>query len=206
MLDRRLPFTQNRLLQGLVAWLAGFWLLMAIAPNNRFDWLLENLLVFVYLALLAATYPRFRFSNTSYALFTLFLTLHLLGAHYTYAETPIGFWLQDLFGFSRNHYDRIVHFSYGLLIAWPFRELLLRLSGVRTGWAAFLAINMVLAFSAFFELLEAWIAMIVSPELGDAYLGTQGDIWDAQRDMALALLGAILAMLPTLWPRLRRPS
>jgi len=199
MLDRRLPFGQNRLLHGLVAWLTGFWLLTAIAPFNRFDWLLENLLVFVYVALLAVTYRWFRFSNTSYGLFTLFITLHLIGAHYTYAETPLGFWLQDMFGFTRNHYDRIVHFSYGLLIAYPFRELLLRVGGVRSGWAGFLAVNMVLAFSAFFEVLEAWIAMIVSPELGDAYLGTQGDIWDAQRDMGLALLGAIVAMATVTW-------
>ena len=84
------------------------------------DWLLENLLVFFYAALLIVTYRWFRFSNLSYALFTLFISLHLLGAHYTYSETPFGFWLQDWFGFERNHYDRIVHFCFGLLIAYPF--------------------------------------------------------------------------------------
>jgi len=188
------PFGDNRPLQAMVAWLLGFWLLTAIAPFDRHDWFLENLLVFVYSTLLVASYHRFRFSNLSYGLFTVFMTLHLTGAHYTYAETPLGFWLMDGLDLQRNHYDRLVHFAYGLLLAYPFYEVLRRAAGVRPGWAHFLVINAILAFSGFFEVLEAVIAMIVSPELGDAYLGTQGDIWDAQKDMGLALLGAILAM------------
>lgn len=187
-------FRDNRALQGMLAWLLFYWVLTAIAPNDRFDWLLENLLVFAYGLLLALSYRRFAFSNLSYALFTLFLTLHLTGAHYTYAETPLGFWLMEWLGWERNHYDRIVHFAYGLLLAYPFYELLCRTSTVGRGWARFLVLNLILAFSAFFEVLEAIIAMIVSPELGDAYLGTQGDPWDAQKDMGLALLGALLAM------------
>ena len=131
--DRRHPvqsrFADNRVLQALVAWLVGLWLLTAIAPFNRFDWLLENLLVFIYGALLVATYRRFQFSNLSYALFALFLSLHLVGAHYTYAETPFGFWLQDQLDLSRNHYDRIVHFAFGLLLAygvmWPENRIFL---------------------------------------------------------------------------------
>jgi putative membrane protein len=194
-----LPFRSNRPLQWMIAWLAGIWLVTAIAPFNRFDWLLENLLVFIYGALLLLTYCRFPFSNTSYSLFTLFLTLHLVGAHYTYAEMPLGFWLRDAFDLGRNHYDRIVHFAYGLLIAYPFREVLLRAARVRPAWSYFLAVTAVLGFSGFYEVLEAGVAMVVSPELGDAYLGTQGDIWDAQRDMGLAFLGAILAMLATAW-------
>lgn len=186
---------RNRPLQAMIMWLVLVWLVTAIEPHNRFDWMLENLLVFIYSVILIATYRRFAFSNTSYLLFTVFMTLHLVGAHYTYAETPLGFWLKDAFDLTRNHYDRIVHFAYGLLIAYPFQELLLRVGKVRVGWSYFLAINMVLAFSGFYEVLEALVAMIVSPELGDAYLGTQGDIWDAQRDMGLALLGAIIAMM-----------
>ncbi|PKM42844.1 MAG: DUF2238 domain-containing protein [Gammaproteobacteria bacterium HGW-Gammaproteobacteria-1] len=183
----------------MLAWLTFLWLLTAFEPFNRFDWLLENLLVFIYGALLLATYRRFPFSNTSYALFTVFLSLHLVGAHYTYAETPLGFWLQDAFGLTRNHYDRIVHFSFGLLIAWPFREVLLRAAKVRVGWSYFLAIIVVLGFSGFYEVLEAAVAMIVSPELGAAYLGTQGDIWDAQRDTGLAFTGAVAAMAAGWW-------
>ena len=190
-------FGDNHPLQWMLGWLAFFWLLTAIAPINRLDWFLENLLVFVYSTLLIGTYRRFSFSNTSYFLLTMFLSLHLIGAHYTYAETPLGYWLQDLFGWQRNHYDRIVHFSYGLLLAYPMRELLIRAVHASPRWAAFVAVNMILAFSAFFEVLEMWIAMIVEPDLGDAYLGTQGDIWDAQQDMFLALSGATISMLIT---------
>jgi putative membrane protein len=191
------PFRSNRLLQGLIAWLILLWIITAINPLYPRDWLLENLLVFIWAAVLVVSYRWFRFSTFSYALFTVFLSLHLVGAHYTYSETPLGFWLQDLFEFERNHYDRIVHFSFGLLLAYPMREILLRRSGVGSRWAYFLALNCILAFSAFYELLEVIAAMIVSPELGDAYLGTQGDEWDAQKDSFLALLGALIAMLVT---------
>jgi putative membrane protein len=182
------------MLQLMVVWLVGLWLAMAIEPFNRFDWLLENILVFVYGALLVATYRMFTFSNLSYGLFTLFISLHLVGAHYTYSETPLGFWLQDWFGFSRNHYDRIVHFAFGLLMAVPFRELLTRAAGVRRAWSYVLVLVTVLGFSGFYEALEGLVAMIVSPELGAAYLGTQGDEWDAQKDTALAFAGAGIVM------------
>jgi putative membrane protein len=197
-------FAGNRFLQGILVWLGAVWLVAAIAPFNRFDWLLENLLVFIYGALLVLTYRRFAFSNLSYGLFAVFMTLHLVGAHYTYSETPIGFWLQDLFDLSRNHYDRIVHFSFGLLLAYPFRELLLRAAGVRPAWSYLLVVITVLGFSGFYEALEGVVAMVVSPELGAAYLGTQGDEWDAQKDTALAFAGAVLTM-SLVWRRNRRP-
>ena len=190
-----LPFRHNRPLQAMVLWLLVLWIITAIEPFNRRDWLLENLLVFVYSGLLVFSYPRFAFSNLSYALFTVFLSLHLIGAHYTYEHAPPGDWLQALFEVQRNHYDRIVHFCFGLLIAYPFREVLLRAAGVRPAWSHFLAVNCVLAFSAFYELLEAAVATLVSPELGAAYLGTQGDSWDAQKDAFLAFSGALLAMI-----------
>ncbi len=187
-------FRDNRFLQALLIWLVALWIVTAIEPFNRRDWLLENLLVFLYGGLLIATYRRFAFSNLSYGLFGVFLSLHLVGAHYTYAETPFGFWLQDAFGFSRNHYDRIVHFAFGLLLAYPFRELLMRAAGVRPAWSYLLVIVTVLGFSGFYEALEGAVAVIVSPELGAAYLGTQGDEWDAQKDTALAFAGALIAM------------
>jgi len=193
MMSRR--FADNRPLQLMLAWLLVLWVLMAIAPLNRFDWLLENLLVFIYGAILVASYRRFAFSNLSYGLFTLFMSLHLVGAHYTYSEMPFGFWLQDWLDLSRNHYDRIVHFSFGLLIAYPFRELLLRAAGVRPAWSYLLTLVTVLGFSGFYEALEGVVAVIVSPELGAAYLGTQGDEWDAQKDTALAFAGAIVTMV-----------
>jgi len=191
------PFQSNRTLQGFIVWLILMWIITAINPLYPSDWLLENLLVFIWGAILVFSYRWFKFSNLSYGLFTIFLSLHLVGAHYTYAETPFGFWLQDLLDMERNHYDRIVHFAFGLLLAYPMREILLRRAGVGSGWAYFLTINCILAFSAVYEVLEVIAAMIVSPELGNAYLGTQGDEWDAQKDAFLALLGSIIAMAVT---------
>ena len=166
------------------------------------DWFLENLLVFTWCGILVFTYRRFQFSNLSYGLFVIFISLHLVGAHYTYSETPFGFWIQDWFGFEPNHYDRIVHFCFGLLLAYPMREILLRNSGLNAGWSYFIVVNCILAFSAVYEVIEAVTAVIVSPELGAAYLGTQGDEWDAQKDAGLAFAGSVIAMLVT-WGYLR---
>jgi putative membrane protein len=181
----------------MAAWLLLLWVVTAIEPFNRRDWLLENLLVFFYIGLLLATYPSFRFSVLSYLLFTIFMSLHLVGAHYTYSEVPFGFWLQDAMDLGRNPYDRIVHFCFGLLMAYPLREWLLRVTGVRAGWSYFLTVALVLAFSGFYEVMEGIVAMLVSPELGMAYLGTQGDQWDSQHDTFLAFSGAVVAMLVT---------
>jgi putative membrane protein len=178
----------------MTGWLVVLWCITAVRPLYPRDWLLENLLVFVSAAVLLATYRRFAFSNRAYALFTVFLSLHLVGAHYTYSEVPLGFWVQEALGLSRNHYDRLVHFGFGLLLSEPVRELLLRAAGARPGWAALLAVFVVAGFSALYESLEAITAIVVSPELGAAYLGTQGDPWDAQKDGALAIAGAALAM------------
>ena len=190
-------FRDNRVLQVLIAWIIFVWIVTAIDPLFSRDWLLESLLVFVFCGLLLFTYRRFQFSNFSYGLFAFFMTLHLIGAHYTYAETPFGFWLQDWFGLARNHYDRIVHFAFGLLLAYPMREILLRKSGVNRSWSYFVTLNCVLAFSAIYEIIESIAATIVSPELGSAYLGTQGDEWDAQKDAALAFCGSVIAMVLT---------
>jgi len=200
-MERR-PFKSNPVLQLLVVWLIALWIITAIEPLYPRDWLLENLLVFIWSGILLATYRRFRFSNLSYGLFILFLSLHLVGAHYTYSETPFGFWLQDWFGFERNHYDRIVHFSFGLLLSYPMREILLRKSGVNAAWSYFITLNSIVAFSAIYEIIEAVTAVIVSPELGTAYLGTQGDEWDAQKDAGLAFAGSMIAMSIT-WIYLR---
>ena len=193
----RVRFRRNRLLQGLVIGYAAFWIWMAIAPLSRADWLLENILVFVTVPVLVLTYRRFPLSDLSYVLIVAFLVLHAVGAHYTYAKVPFGFWLQDALDLSRNHFDRIVHFAFGLLLAYPIREIFLRIVQVRGFWAYYLPFDVTLAFSAFFEILESWIARLTSPELGDAYLGTQGDIWDAQKDMTLAMMGATICMIAT---------
>jgi putative membrane protein len=146
---------------------------------------------------LVTTYRRFPLSDLSYLFITVFMTLHAVGAHYTYSKVPLGFWMQEWWGLERNHFDRIAHFSFGLLLAYPLRELFLRRVQVRGFWAYYLPISGILALSGFFEIVESWVALLVSPELGDAYLGTQGDEWDAQKDMTVAVLGAFLTIVLT---------
>ncbi|MGE3772054.1 MAG: DUF2238 domain-containing protein [Gammaproteobacteria bacterium] len=202
--DPRPATTGRRPLRLLGAWTALLWLVTAYAPYDRGDWLLENLLVFAAVALLALTGRRFRFSTRSYALFTAFLSLHLIGAHYTYSQTPFGFWLQDALHLSRNHYDRIVHFSFGLLLAVPFREALTRVVGVRERWSYAMVVITVLGLSGLYEATEGLVAMVVRPDLGAAWLGTQGDAWDAQKDTALAALGAAVTVGAAWWRGHRR--
>jgi putative membrane protein len=180
---------------------AAFWTALAIKPLDRGDWLLENLLIFISVAVLALTYRRFRFSNLSYGLILIFLAFHTIGAHYTYAKVPIGFWLKDWFHLNRNHYDRIIHFGFGFLLLYPMNELLIRSGRVKPAWAPWLAAAALWALSSLFEIIEAVVAMVVRPDLGAAYLGTQGDIWDAQKDMACAFVGAVLVAL---WLIIRR--
>ena len=185
--------SKTSVLQGLAAWYTILWAILAISPYDRQDWLLENLLALAAVAVLLWFRRRFEFSTPSYLLLTGFLTLHAIGAHYTYAEVPFGHWLQRTLDLSRNPFDRLVHFSYGLLLVYPLRELLVRTAGVRGFWSYYLPVSGMVAQSGCFELIEAVVAYMVNPELGSAYLGTQGDEWDAQKDMAAALAGALLA-------------
>lgn len=168
------------------------WSVSAVSPVDRKDWLLENLLAVSTVAVMIVTYRRFVFSDGSYILITVFMILHAIGAHYTYAKVPFGFWMKDAFDLSRNHFDRVVHFAFGFLLAYPAYELFLRAAKVRREWALFMAAIAVISLSGTFEVVESWVAQIASPELGDAYLGTQGDVWDAQKDMTLAIIGALI--------------
>ena len=197
------PFRANHFLQISLGAYVVLWILLAIKPADRHDWLLENLLVFVSAAVLIPSYRKFRFSNFSYALMIIFLALHAVGAHYTYAKVPAGFWLADVLHLKRNHYDRIIHFGFGFLLLYPMSELLRRAAGAYEKWAPILALIALAALSSFFEILEAIIAQIVRPDLGAAYLGTQGDIWDAQKDMAAAFVGALLT---SLWLAFRKKA
>jgi putative membrane protein len=190
-------FRQSRLLQSLMAWYLAVWVITAVNPLDRKDWVLENVLAVTLVAGLVLSYRRFPLSDMSYLLITLFLTLHAVGAHYTYSEVPLGYWLKDWGHFSRNHFDRVVHFCFGLLMAYPVREVFLRVASTRGFWAYYLPLDVTLAFSAIYEIIEMLVAVVIAPSAGDAYLGTQGDIWDAQKDMALAGCGALLCMLIT---------
>lgn len=179
--------------------------LLALHPSSRSDWLLENVLVLVAVLILAATCRRLPLSRISYTLIFVFLSIHEIGAHYTYAEVPYDAWFKTLtgisfnalVGLSRNDFDRLVHFSYGLLLAYPIRELFLRVADVRGFWGYFLPLDLTMSTSMLFELFEWAAAEWFGGDLGVAYLGTQGDVWDAQKDMALATLGALIAMLIT---------
>jgi len=130
-------------------WLLGiyvpFWVWLAINPIDRVDWCLENLLVFVFVPVLTLTRRRFRLSNVSYTAIFLFLVLHAIGGHYTYGKVPFGEWMRDWFGFARNHYDRIVHFSFGLLMSYPVREVFLRIAQTRGLWGYWLPVELTLA-------------------------------------------------------------
>lgn len=187
---------RNWLLSLLAVLVLAVWLWAAIAPVSRSDWLLENLLVFAIVAALLAVRRRFVFSTSSYALLGLFLTLHLYGSHYTYSATPFGFWLGERLGLERNHYDRLVHFAFGFLLAYPLRELLQRAARLSGWWLTLLCLAVVMGLSSLYEQVEMLAALVVAPDLGTTFLGTQGDEWDAQKDTGLAIIGALLALLP----------
>jgi putative membrane protein len=170
------------------------WGVLAIAPAYREDWLLENLPTFVGVPAAVLGYHRFRFSNRAYVQATVFLVLHTIGSHYTYSEVPLGDWLRDALGLARNHYDRVVHFAFGLLMLRPVRELGFHTGG-RPGRFArlYFCVAGVACWSLVYEVVEWAVAQVADPAAGTAYLGTQGDEWDVQKDMALALTGALLA-------------
>jgi putative membrane protein len=190
-------FAENRFLQALVAGYALAFAWSAFAPKYPRDWWLEMGLAFAFLGSLIATHRRFVFSNLSYALIALFLTLHTYGAHYTYAESAFGDWLKEVLQLERNHYDRIVHFSFGAVLVYPLHEIARRVLHLRGGWSFVVPWLAVLALSGGYEIVEGWTARIVSPELGVAYLGTQGDEWDAQKDMSLANTGSLISLALT---------
>lgn len=195
--------TYRDVLAGLFALV---WIALAIAPLYRHDWLLENLLVVICAAAFLWWRKSIHLSKLSVTLTFIFLCFHETGAHYTYSEVPYNDWsralfgtsINDMLGLQRNHFDRLVHFLYGLLLAYPMREVYVRKRWLHGRLTYTFPIAITLALSAMFEILEWCAAELVGSELGTAYLGTQGDIWDAQKDMGLAGLGAALAILATL--------
>jgi putative membrane protein len=177
----------------------------AIAPYDRKDWLLENVLVVLFVGAMYGSYRKLMLSRISYLLIFLFLSLHLVGAHYTYALVPYDRWFESLFGrtfnslvgWERNNFDRVVHFAYGLLLAYPIREIFQRILRLRGFWGYFFPLDVTMSTSMLYELIEWGAAAMFGGDLGQAYLGTQGDVWDSHKDMAFASLGALIAMLIT---------
>jgi putative membrane protein len=170
-----------------------FW--SAWRPYDRFTWWLEVTPGLAGLALLLATYRRFRFTSLCYILIALHICVLCVGGHYTYARVPLFDWLRPIFAWQRNHYDRLGHFMQGFVPAMIAREIFLRLEVVdRKKWIPFLVISVCLGISAFYELIEWWTALLSGAAAND-FLGTQGDVWDTQSDMCLALVGAVCALL-----------
>ena len=186
----------------LVLFIAAF-LITTIHIPHPHDFVLEHIATVALIIILLFTYNKFRLSNLSYTLIFTFMILHIIGAHYTYAEVPYDSWfkavfgttLNELVGFTRNNYDRIVHFSFGLLMAYPIREMFLRIVSVQGFWGYYLPLDVVMAFSMIYELLEWLVAVVFGGDLGMTYLGTQGDVWDAHKDMLFASLGALITMI-----------
>jgi putative membrane protein len=182
----------------LIILLSGFTLVLlwsAIRPHDYFTWALEVFPAFLGLAALIITYPKFQFTNLVYCLITLHACILFVGGHYTYAEVPLFNWIRDHFHLARNDYDRVGHFAQGFVPAFVAREVLLRQRIVlRRGWLFFIILSICLAISAAYELLE-WRVAVGTGSAADAFLGTQGDPWDTQEDMATAAVGALTALL-----------
>lgn len=194
------------------AWLLGILLawfsLWCWRPAHPQDFLLEHILTVVFVGMLIATRRRFPLSHLSYTVIFLFIALHIVGAFYTYSLVPYDRWigtfvswfgvedfsLDRALGFTRNHFDRLVHLSFGLLLAYPAREIFLRIAAVKGFWGYYLPLDLVMSFSLLYELLEWGVAMVFAGDVGQSYLGTQGDEWDAHKDMALAAFGALSTM------------
>jgi putative membrane protein len=190
-------FRQNRLLQTLIAIYAGVWVWAAIAPFDRSAWMLENLLVVATIGCCVWVYRTRPLSDVSSILLTVFMIFHAIGSHYTYSLVPFGDWLKEAAGLERNHYDRIIHFSFGLLLVYPIRELFLRTDVGKSRWLGVIAFMVIATLSGGYELMEWGAAVVVDPKAGQAFLGTQGDPFDAQADHLLACIGAAVTLAIT---------
>ncbi|WP_144394969.1 DUF2238 domain-containing protein [Pleionea sediminis] len=181
-----------------VSWLLVFFLVLiwsGIQPKDTLTWFLEVLPAIIGLVIIASTYQRFPLTQLLYILILIHSVVLMIGGHYTYAEVPLGHWFQDWFGWQRNNYDKLGHFLQGFVPAIIARELFVRHQVINgRHWQNLLIISVCLAFSAFYELIEWWVALL-SDEAAESFLGTQGYVWDTQSDMMYALIGAIVALV-----------
>jgi len=189
----RVSFKKNKLLWQLFFSFFCIWTNSFIGTTDINNWIIENTLTVLFLVFIIFSYKNYQFSDLSYLLMCVYLCMHVYGSKYTYAENHFGYWLKVYNHSSRNYYDRIVHFSFGFLLAYPMRELFLKWLKYPKMVAWVLPIEITLSISALYELIEWAVADVFFKAQGDAYLGTQGDIWDAQKDIFMAFLGAILA-------------
>src|SRR3989344_461478 len=180
----------------LLAVFTVFFIVAAINPYNRLVWLAESTLTVLLIGFLALTYRKFRFSNTSYLLLFSFLVLHTIGSHYTYTNMPLFTWLQGMFDLSRNHYDRLVHFFFGLAFYFPIYEFGTKKLKLNHWESYLLPFLVIISFKAIYEILE-YLAVIImhSSVIGSSFLGMQGDQWDAQKDIMFGITGAAISMV-----------
>ena len=186
-------FPKNKWLIGYILLFFMLWVSTFIGTSDYNNWWIENTLTILSLIFLSLTYKKYVFSDLSYLFIFIFLCLHVYGSKYTYAENPLGYWLQDIFNTERNHYDRIVHFGFGFLLTYPLQELFRHWLKLPKTISWMLPIELSISIGALYEIIEWAVADIFFKAQGHAYLGTQGDVWDAQKDMFLAFIGAILA-------------
>jgi putative membrane protein len=166
-----------------------------IHPDAVFDYFLENATAFIFLIVLALTYRKLPLSDLSYTLIFIYLCIHEFGAHYKYSDVPLGEWMKPWLHTNRNMYDRVAHFSFGLLLSYPLQEMFMRKVGVLSRWRYVLPVEAILSFSAIYEIMEAGAAMVLTPERGEEFVGMQGDMWDSQEDMLMAGIGSVVAVL-----------
>lgn len=209
-----LPLSLTRYRAGLLGLMLIVLILSCIDPPWPNHLILQHIPTAIGIGLLLWAGHKLELSDASFTCIIIFMLLHILGARWIYSYVPYDDWsawltghrISDVFGFERNHYDRLVHFSYGLLFSRPIRELLVRFADMRPRLARWLGVEFVLGTSALYELVEWLIAIVLSPETADAYNGQQGDMWDAQKDMALALGGAMIGTMLARYDRRHRPN
>lgn len=189
-----IPFRRRPILWILCCAFALVFAWSTYKPVSRADWWMENILVLMVIAVATVGYKHVRISDLSYVFIFCFLCLHEVGAHYTYDFVPIGYWLKDTFHFKRNDYDRIVHFCFGFFWAYPIREMFIQAARTRKFWTYSAPVGIVLSVSAVYEIIEAYMAQLY-PGMEEQYVGMQGDVFDSQRDMTCAIVGAILCMI-----------
>jgi putative membrane protein len=189
------PAASTLLLKAYLGIFLLVWLWTFIGTTDTKNWLIENTLTVAFISTLLFNFKKYRLSDLSYTFIFVYILLHVYGAMYTYAENPFGYWLQEVLHTSRNHYDRIVHFSFGFMLAYPMRDLFLNIFEFPPKYSWLLPAEITMSFSGLYEIIEWLVADVVYPSQGTAYLGTQGDVWDAQKDMALAFSGSVLILV-----------
>ncbi len=173
------------------------WIILAVSPKYRSVWIDENILTVLFVVLLVVSYKWFKFSNFSYGLLFVFMILHAIGGHYSYNDNPLFDFLQNMFEMRRNHYDRIVHFLFGIMFFLPIYEVVTRMFKVPKGWRGFfIAFFVVVALKGGFEVIEyAYVWVKSDPLTVSNYLGEQGDSWDAHKDVGLGIIGAMISWM-----------